>query len=93
MTMENKYVWRSFITEHQFRQIARLFSIDLDASQIALLTGLSHNAINRYLKAIRLRLVEYYDAQSPFSEVEIDESFFGARRIKGKEVAAHTAKR
>ena len=85
MTMKNKYVWRSRISEHQFRQIVRLFSVDLDASQIARLTGLSRNAINRYLKAIRLRLVEYCDAQSPFSgEVEVDESFFGARRIKGK---------
>jgi len=83
--MKNKYVWRSRISEHQFRQIVRLFSVDLDASQIARLTGLSRNAINRYLKAIRLRLVEYCDTQSPFSgEVEVDESFFGARRIKGK---------
>jgi len=57
----------------------------LDASQIARLTGLSRNSINRYLKAILLRLVEYCDTQSPFSgEVEVDESFFGARRIKGK---------
>jgi len=85
MTMKNKYVWRSRISEHQFRQIVRLFSVDLDASQIARLTSLSRNAINRYLKAIRLRLVEYCDTQSPFSgEVEVDESFFGARRIKGK---------
>jgi transposase-like protein len=83
--MKNKYVWRSRISEHQFRQIVRLFSVDLDASQIARLTSLSRNAINRYLKAIRLRLVEYCDTQSPFSgEVEVDESFFGARRIKGK---------
>ena len=37
------------------------------------------------MKAIQLRLVEYCDTQPPFSgEVEVDESFFGARRIKGK---------
>ncbi len=83
--MKNKYVWRSRISEHQFRQIVRLFSVDLDASQIARLTGLSRNTVNRYLKAIRQRLVEYCGLQSPFSgEVEVDESFFGARRIKGK---------
>ena len=85
MTMKNRYFCRSRISEHQFRQIVRLFSVDLDASQITRLTGLSRNAINRYLKAIRQRLVEYCDAQSPFQgEVEVDESFFGARRIKGK---------
>jgi len=85
MTMKNKYVWRSRISEHQFRQIVRLFAVDLDASQIARLTGLSRNAINRYLKAIRQRLADFCDAQSPFSgEVEVDESFFGARRVRGK---------
>ena len=83
--MKNRYFFRSRISEHQFRQIVRLFSADLDASQIACLTGLSRNAINRYLKAIRQRLVEHCDSQSPFhGEVEVDESFFGARRIKGK---------
>ena len=83
--MKNRYFFRSRISERQFRQIVRLFSADLDASQIACLTGLSRNSINRYLKTIRQRLVEYCDAQSPFQgEVEVDESFFGARRLKGK---------
>ena len=63
----------------------RLFAAGLEASQIARLTNLNRNTINRYLKKIRQRLVEYCDAQSPFSgEVEVDESFFGARRVKGK---------
>ena len=85
MTVKNKYVNRSRISEHKFRHIVRLFSVDLDATQIAKLTGLNRNTINRYLTKIRQRLVEYCDAQSPFSgEVEVDESFFGARRIKGK---------
>ena len=83
--MKNKYVRRSRISEHQFRRILRLYSVDLDASQIARLTGLSRNTINNYLTAIRQRLVEYCETQSPFSgEVEVDESFFGARRVKGK---------
>lgn len=83
--MKNRYFCRSRISEHKFRQIVRLFSVDLDASQIARLTDLSRNTVNRYLSKIRQRLVEYCDVQSPFSgEVEVDESFFGARRIKGK---------
>jgi len=85
MTVKNKYAKRSRISEHKFRQIVRLFSVDLDATQIAKLTDLNRNTINRYLSKIRQRLVEYCDAQSPFSgEVEVDESFFGARRVKGK---------
>jgi len=83
--MKNKYANRAHISERKFQQLVRLFSADLDASHIAELTGLNRNTVNRYLKKIRQRLVEYCAAQSPFTgEVEVDESFFGARRIKGK---------
>lgn len=64
-----------------------LFEADLEASQITRLTNLNRNTINCYLKKIRQRLVEYCDAQFSFSgevEVEVDESFFGVRRVKGK---------
>jgi hypothetical protein len=85
MTMKNKYAIRARISEHQFRQIVRLFSLDLDATQITAITGLNRNTINRYLRGIRVRIAEYCEAQSPFSgEIEVDESYFGARRVKGK---------
>ena len=85
MTLKNKYASRSKISEKKIRQIVKLFSLDLDASQVAKITGLNRNTINRYLSEIRLRIFEYCQSQSPFSgEVEIDESYFGARRVKGK---------
>jgi len=85
MTMKNRYAIRARISEHQFRQIVRLFALDLDATQIAALSGLNRNTINRYLRGIRERIAEYCESQSPFSgEIEVDESYFGARRIKGK---------
>lgn len=85
MTMKNKYVKRAHISERKFRQLVRLFAAGLEASQIAKLTGLNRNTINRYLTKIRQRLAEYCNTQSPFSgEVEVDESFFGARRVTGK---------
>ena len=85
MTIKNRYSKCSHISEWKFRQIVRLFATDLDASKIAELSCLNRNTVNRYLKKIRQRLVHYCDTQSPFSgEVEVDESFFGARRIKGK---------
>jgi transposase-like protein len=62
-----------------------MFSLDLDASQITKISTLNRNTINRYLAEIRKRIAEYCGRKSPFSgEVEIDESYFGARRIKGK---------
>jgi transposase len=85
MTMKNKYANRTKISEPKFRELLRLFSLNLEATQIAELTGLNRNTVNRFLKAIRIRLAEFCEQQSPFSgEIEVDESFFGARRIKGK---------
>ena len=85
MRLKNNYANRSKITEAKIRQIVKLFSLDLDASQITEITGLNRNTINRYLTEIRKRIAQFCDQQSPFSgEVEVDESFFGARRIKGK---------
>ena len=85
MTMRNKYVKRSRISEKKFRQLVKLFSLDLDAVQISELSHLNRNTVNRYLKAIRTRIAKFCEVESPFNgEVEIDESYFGAKRIKGK---------
>ena len=83
--MKNKYANRSKISEAKFRELVRLFSLNLDATQIAKLSGLNRNTINRFLKAIGIRMAEYCEKESLFyGEVEVDESFFGARRVKGK---------
>ena len=85
MTISNKYFKRSRISESKFRQLLRLFCLDIDAQTIAKITGLNRNTVNHYLRLIRKRSVELCDRSSPFSgEVEVDESYFGARRIKGK---------
>jgi transposase-like protein len=85
MTLKNKYANRSKISEAKFRELVKLFALNLEATQIAELTGLNRNTVNRFLRAIRQRLAEFCEQQSPFSgEIEVDESYFGARRIKGK---------
>ena len=84
MTLKNRYVNRSKISEAKFRELVRYFAADLDATQIAQLSGLNRNTVNRYLKAIRERIAAHCELESPVSgEVEVDESFFGARRVKG----------
>ena len=73
MSMKNKYAFRSRISEHKFRELIRYFSIDLNAVQIAELTGLSRQAIDKYLTAIRLRIIELCQNQSPLEgEIEVD---------------------
>ena len=83
--MKNKYYYRSRISEHKFREIIKLFSLDIEATKIAKLSKLNRNTINSILGKVRVRLAEYCEHQSPYSGViEVDESFFGARRVKGK---------
>jgi len=85
MAMQNKYSYRSKISEAKIRQVVKLFAVDLDASQIASVTGLNRNTINRYLAAFRERIARHCEAESPVQgEIEVDESYFGARRVKGR---------
>ena len=86
MKVKNKYVFRSRISEAKFRQIILLFSEDLSATQISHLTSLSRQTINKYLTAIRLRILELSLLQSDplVGQIEVDESYFGARRVRGK---------
>lgn len=64
MTMKNKYANRSKISEAKFRELLRLFSLNLEAIQIAELTSLNRNTVNRFLKAIRIRLSEFCEHQN-----------------------------
>ena len=85
MAVHNKYYGRSRISERRFRRLIRCFSEDLTAAQTARLTGLSRRSVNSIFLKIRQRLAEECEAQSPYSGVvEIDESYFGPQRVKGK---------
>ena len=86
MSIKNKYVIRAKISEAKFRQIVRLFSEDLSATQISHLVSLSRPTINKYLSAIRLRILEASQLQSVplVGQIKVDESYFGARRVRGK---------
>jgi len=54
MTVKNKYVKSSHISERKFREIIKYFSEDLNATQIANLTKISRPTINKYLKPLEL---------------------------------------
>jgi len=83
--MRNKYYALSRISERKFREIIRYYALDIEANKIAKLTGISRNSINKIINGVRQRVAEYCEAESPFEagEVELDESYFGARRVRG----------
>ena len=84
MTMKNKYSYGSRISEAKIRQMVKLFAVDLDASQIAEIAALNRNTVNRHLSAIRARIAQFCETESPVAgKIEVDESCFGAHRVKG----------
>lgn len=85
MKQLNRYYRRSRISERKFREIIKYFALDLTANRTANLTGLTHKTVNQIYLKIRHRLSQDCQRESPFSgEVEVDESYFGAKRVKGK---------
>lgn len=59
--------------------------MDLTATDVAQLCGLSVRSVNAAYQRIRVRLAQECAAQSPFSgELEADDSYFGPKRIRGK---------
>ena len=68
------------------KKIIECFCIDIDATKTALLLGLNRKTINRYFTCFRKAI--YRKKQGEMRKfvgvVELDESYFGAVRIRGK---------
>lgn len=82
--MKNKYLYRSHISEKKFRQILKLFCKDYTAFVVSDATGISRITINKLYSKFRKRILLTVDNNLLDNEVEIDESYFGARRVRGK---------
>jgi len=82
---KNRYYKNSRISEARFRRLMKAIALDLTASDAARLTGISTRSVNTIFIKIRQRLAQYCEDQLPSSgEVELDESCFGPKRIRGK---------
>ena len=83
MGINEKQVYKKYA---YFRAILKFFSLDIEAEKTSVLVGISRPTINKFYKLFRERIVELCEAESPFEngEIELDESYFGARRVRGK---------
>lgn len=84
--MKNKYIICSRISEKKFREILKLFCLDIEAKKTSQITGVFRYTINHLYDKIRERIAQDCEQTSPFEtgEIELDESYFGARRVRGK---------
>jgi transposase len=82
---KNRYLKNAHISESKFRGILRCFSLDIAATKTSELTGISRPTTNRIYKKLRERIRDICNNEFPLSgEVGVDESYFGAKRVKGK---------
>ena len=86
MKHKNRYSKRARITERKFRDILKLFALNLTAKQLSKATNINRNTINRYLKKIRERIAIICEQEARFRGIiEADESYFGQKRKLTKE--------
>ncbi len=86
MKQLNRYYRCAKISERKTRQIIKYFALDLTADKTALLTDLTYKSVKQIYLKIRNRIAEQAVRASPFAtcQIEVDESYFGARRVRGK---------
>ena len=63
----------------------KYFSLDIDATKTADITSINRNIINKIFDGIRqIICLKSENISAPESTFELDESYFGAKRIRGK---------
>lgn len=74
------------LTKYKREKILMHFCEDIPASKTSRLTGINRNTVNRYYSHYREHILswQYEEVMRLSGEIEVDESYFGARRVRGK---------
>src|ERR1700754_413028 len=63
--MKNRYLKGAHLSERKVRELIKLFSEDLTATQIANITGISRITVNAYFKLIRTHIAKFCEEKNP----------------------------
>ena len=76
----------SKLSRYKVGKIIECFCIDIDATKTALLLKLNRKTVNRYFLAFRrlIYLHQVSQKEQILGVVEVDESFFGPTRVRGR---------
>jgi hypothetical protein len=76
---------RAKLSTYQIKKIIKCFTLGIVASKTALLLGMNRNTINHWYMMFRKAIYAWQrkEFEKMFGEVELDESYFGARRQRG----------
>jgi transposase len=74
------------LTKYRREKILTHFFEDIPASKTSRLVGINRNTVNRYYNHYREHILswQYEEVMRLSGEIEVDESYFGARRVRGK---------
>lgn len=75
----------SKLSSYKLKKIIECFCIDIDATKTSQLLGMNRKTINRYFMLFRQAVYEHQMrlCEQILGAVELDESYFGARRKRG----------
>lgn len=76
---------RAKISTYKIKKIIKHFCVDIHVSKTAELLGINRNTINHWYNIFRRAIYawQYKEFKKILGEAEIDESYFGAKRIRG----------
>jgi transposase-like protein len=74
------------LSDYKVKKIISFFSEDIDATRSSKILGLSRKTVNRYFNMFREAILAFSteEPDSQAVEFEVDESYFGARRVRGR---------
>jgi len=84
--VKNKYLKSAHISEAKFRELLKLFAADIPALTSAKICGIHWHTSQRIYTLLRNRIWDMAVAELELfaGEIEVDESYFGPRRVRGK---------
>lgn len=82
---KNKYCHGTHISERKFRELIKCFSLDLNAYESSKIVNISHVTCKKIFHKLRIYILKNMTEDNfDEGEFELDESYFGAKRIRGK---------
>jgi transposase len=85
MAQKNRYLRHARVSEVKLREVLKYFCADLTATQASELAGIERKTALRLFGLFRERTAALAANECPFEgEVEVDESYFGANRVRGR---------
>ena len=74
------------LSRYKIKRIILCFAEDITASSASKILRINRNTINAYYNEIREKILRHslQEQEKELGEFELDESYFGARRVRGK---------